>query len=190
MAGRPTRTGYVSRGGLKLAAAIDAFALDVAGCVCADFGSNVGGFVDCLLAHGAGRVYAIDTGYGALDYRLRKDPRVVVMERTNAMHVTLAEPVQWVTIDVAWTRQEKILPAAARLLAPTGRAVTLVKPFYELGPAALRGGRLDEQRAARVIEALRGRIAEIAPFRWIADIRSPVVSGSRNPEFLALLERV
>ncbi len=107
---------YVSRGGLKLAAALKAFGLSPAGWVCADLGSNVGGFVDCLLRAGATRVYAVDTGYGVLAYRLRRDPRVVVRERTNALHVTLPEPADLVTIDVAWTSQEHILPAAVRML--------------------------------------------------------------------------
>jgi 23S rRNA (cytidine1920-2'-O)/16S rRNA (cytidine1409-2'-O)-methyltransferase len=101
---------FVSRAGLKLDHALTAFAVDVTGLVCADLGCNAGGFTDCLLQRGAAKVYAVDTGYGALDWKLRKDPRVVVMERTNAMHVTLPEPVGFVCIDVAWTRQRRILP--------------------------------------------------------------------------------
>ena len=107
---------FVSRAGLKLEHAMQTFGLDAAGKVCADLGSNTGGFVDCLLRRGAARVYAVDTGYGVLEWKLRNDPRVVVMERTNAMHVVLPEKVQIVTIDVAWTRQQRILPAAARIL--------------------------------------------------------------------------
>ncbi|MDD4889175.1 MAG: SAM-dependent methyltransferase [Phycisphaerae bacterium] len=183
---------FVSRGGDKLAAALDAFAISPAGWACADFGCNVGGFVDCLLKRGAVRVYAIDTGYGALDYRLRKDPRVVVMERTNALHAQLPEPVQLVTIDVAWTKQELILPAAARALAPGGCVITLVKPAYELGPAALRGGRLADDKAAEVLARLRERVAELAPatgLAWAADVPSPVRTAKDNPEFLALLRK-
>src|SRR3954453_6397647 len=97
---------FVSRGGLKLDHAIDAFGIVVRGRVCADLGSNSGGFTDCLLQHGAVKVFAIDTGYGNLDWKLRNDPRVVVMERTNAIHVRLPEPVDLVTIDVAWTKQK------------------------------------------------------------------------------------
>src|SRR5512134_3893078 len=99
---------YVTRAGHKLAAALDAFGINVAGLVCADLGSNTGGFVDCLLQRGAAKVYAVDTGYGVLEYKLRKDPRVVVMERTNAMHVKLPELVAFVSIDVAWTKQKHI----------------------------------------------------------------------------------
>src|SRR3954469_9667302 len=103
---------FVSRAGQKLEHALATFAVDVSGRICADLGSNTGGFVDCLLQRGAAKVYAIDTGYGALDWRLRKDPRVVVMERTNAMHAELPEKVSRISIDVAWTKQKHILPAA------------------------------------------------------------------------------
>ena len=116
---------FVSRAGEKLDHALEAFHLDVTGFTCADFGCNTGGFTDCLLKRDAAKVYAIDTGYGALDWNLRKDPRVVVMERTNAMHVMLPEPVDLVTIDVAWTKQKNILPAAMRVLKPTGVVVTI-----------------------------------------------------------------
>src|SRR3954470_11288116 len=108
---------FVSRAGQKLEHALNTFHIDVNGQTCADLGSNVGGFVDCLLQRGAAKVYSIDTGYGVLDWKLRKDPRVVVMERTNAIHVTLPEKVSLVTIDVAWTKQRIILPAARRLLS-------------------------------------------------------------------------
>src|SRR5881409_1013295 len=106
---------FVSRAGQKLDHALSHFAIDVAGLFCADLGCNAGGFTDCLLQRGAAKVYAIDTGYGALEWKLRRDGRVVVMERTNAIHATLPEPVQIVTIDVAWTRQRIILPAARRM---------------------------------------------------------------------------
>ena len=109
---------FVSRGGEKLAAALDHFGMDVGGLCCADLGSHVGGFVDCLLQRGAAKVFSVDTSYGTLAWKLRKDDRVVVMERTNAMHVELPEPVDLVTIDVGWTPQAKVLPNVARLLRP------------------------------------------------------------------------
>src|SRR5881296_3349699 len=139
---------FVSRAGQKLEHALVHFQIDVADKVCADLGSNVGGFVDCLLQRGAKKVYAVDTGYGALEWKLRKDPRVVVMERTNAMHVTLPEPVGFISIDVAWTRQRNILPAAGRLLAADGRVVSLIKPHYEAAPATLRKGILPPEHLA------------------------------------------
>ncbi|TFG88259.1 MAG: TlyA family RNA methyltransferase, partial [Gemmatimonadales bacterium] len=129
---------FVSRAGRKLAAALDAFGLDVAGAICADFGCNVGGFTDCLLRRRAARVYAVDTGYGALAWTLRTSDRVVVMERTNALHCPVPEPVDLVTIDVGWTPQSRIVPAAMRWLKPAGggRIVSLLKPHYELGREA------------------------------------------------------
>ena len=108
---------FVSRAGQKLDHALTDVRRRRHRPVCADLGSNTGGFVDCLLRRGAAKVYAIDTGYGVLDWKLRKDPRVVVMERTNAMHAELPEPVSLVTIDVAWTQQRHILPAARRMVA-------------------------------------------------------------------------
>src|SRR5690242_8644528 len=131
---------YVSRAGQKLEHALREFAIDVTGATCADLGSNVGGFVDCLLQHGAAKVYAIEKGYGVLEWKLRKDPRVVVMERTNAMHVTLPEPVQIVTIDVAWTRQRHILPAARRIIRDDGTVISLIKPHYEADAKLLKKG--------------------------------------------------
>src|SRR5437762_14023217 len=108
---------FVSRAGQKLEHALVKFGIDVTGLVCADLGSNVGGFVDCLLQRGAKKVYAIDTGYGALEWMLRKDPRVVVMERTNAMHVKLPEQVKLLSIVVALTTETNTLPAARTMLA-------------------------------------------------------------------------
>src|SRR5688572_5658523 len=137
---------FVSRGGQKLAHALDAFQIDATGATCADLGSNTGGFVDCLLQRGASRVYAIDTGYGALAWKLRKDPRVVVMERTNAMHAELPEPVGIVTIDVAWTKQRHILPPARTMLSSdNGFCVTLIKPHYEAEASQLKKGILPEE---------------------------------------------
>src|SRR5256885_16562955 len=112
---------FASRAGLKLDHALTVFRLDVAGLVCADLGSNVGGFVDCLLQRGAAKVYAVEKGYGVLEWRLRKDPRVVVMERVNARHVKLPAAVDLVTIAVPWTPQRKNLPRAPRNRKRPGR---------------------------------------------------------------------
>src|ERR1041384_1734333 len=106
---------YVSRGGLKLAGALDAFNVDVKGWICADLGCNVGGFTDCLLQRGAAKVYAVDTGYGAFAWKLRNDPRVVVMERTNTLYLQPpAVGIDLVVIDLGWTRQIHAIPAALR----------------------------------------------------------------------------
>jgi 23S rRNA (cytidine1920-2'-O)/16S rRNA (cytidine1409-2'-O)-methyltransferase len=180
---------FVSRAGLKLDAALDAFAMDVAGLVCADLGCNAGGFVDCLLQRGAGRVYAIDTGYGMLDWKLRKDPRVVVMERTNAMHVRLSERVGLVTIDVAWTKQKHILPAARRMLADNGSVVSLIKPHYEADAAWLARGVLPAERVPEVVDAVKVDIRG-AGLEVIGTIVSPIQGAKGNTEILAHLRPI
>lgn len=127
---------YVSRGGLKLAAALEAFGLDIRGWTCADLGCSVGGFTDCLLRHGAVRVFAVDTAYGQLAWTLRQDPRVAVMERTNALHLApAAATCDLVVVDLGWTRQRLAIPAALRWLKPdpAARIITLIKPHYESG---------------------------------------------------------
>lgn len=178
---------FVSRAGQKLEHALTTFGIDVAGRVCADLGCNVGGFVDCMLRRGAAKVYAVDTGYGVLDYRLRKDERVIVMERTNAMHVTLPEAVSLVTIDVAWTKQKHILPAARKLLAGGGDVVSLIKPHYEADKRLLRGGVLPEEHLDDVLAAVRADIAA-AGFTWIAETVSPIRGAKGNVEYLAHLQ--
>jgi 23S rRNA (cytidine1920-2'-O)/16S rRNA (cytidine1409-2'-O)-methyltransferase len=178
---------FVSRAGQKLDHALRCFALDVTGSVCADFGSNTGGFVDCLLQRGAAKVHAIDTGYGALDWKLRNDPRVVVMERTNAIHVELPERVQLVTIDVAWTKQRIILPAAKRVLASEGRVVTLVKPHYEADPKMLRKGILPQENLEQVIASVE-RDIDAAGFHVVAGTESPIHGAKGNREVLMLLK--
>jgi 23S rRNA (cytidine1920-2'-O)/16S rRNA (cytidine1409-2'-O)-methyltransferase len=178
--------GYVSRGGKKLIAALEVFGVDPTGMVCADLGSNVGGFVDCLLRRGAARVYAVDTGYGTLAYKLRRDPRVVVLERTNAMHVTLPEAVDLVTIDVGWTRQQHILPAAIRLLKPGGRIITLIKPHYEAGREKSKGGVLDPDAAREVFEQTLSGVRGLN-LRVEKTMPSPITGQKGNVEYLALL---
>ena len=210
---------YVGRGGLKLKHALREFGLDVTGLVCADFGCNVGGFTDCLLRHGAARVYAIDTGYGALDYRLRTNSRVVAMERTNALH---ADPpaegaVDLVVADMGWTPQRLIVPAARRWLGgrSQGRIITLIKPHYEASASAApqqtetgtpdprrgRGQRaardtsnvLDEAQAAAIHERVLAAMPALG-VRVLAATRSPIRGGASkgrigNVEYLALLAK-
>lgn len=179
---------FVSRAGEKLDHALDTFEMDVTGLVCADFGSNTGGFTDCMLQRGASRVYAIDTGYGVLEWKLRKDPRVVVLERTNAMHVELPEAVDLVAIDVAWTRQRNILPAALRVLKPDGHVVTLIKPHYEAEARLLQRGVLPPDCVAAVVERVRDE-AEAVGFRVLQTTQSPIRGAKGNTEVLALLEQ-
>jgi 23S rRNA (cytidine1920-2'-O)/16S rRNA (cytidine1409-2'-O)-methyltransferase len=178
---------FVSRAGQKLDHALSTFALNPSGKICADLGCSTGGFTDCLLQHGAARVFAVDTGYGVLDWKLRNDPRVVVMERINAMHVELAEKVDMVSIDVAWTRQRRILPSAKRLLGPAGIVVTLIKPHYEAAATLLRKGILDIDQIPAVLIAVRADI-EAAGFEQLQIVESPVKGSKGNTEFLAMLK--
>jgi len=177
---------YVSRSGFKLHAALQAFGLDITSYVCADFGSHVGGFVDCLLQHGAAKVYAVEPGYGVLDYRLRQDERVVVCERTNALRFTCPEPCDLVTIDVGWTPQRLILPAARRALKPEGTVITLVKPHYEAPKQWLRGGVLPAGRLDEVLATCR---ADVAGLGWETchEVESPLPGHGGNVEWLWLL---
>ena len=180
---------FVSRAGQKLEHALGTFGLDVSGVVAADLGCNVGGFTDCLLRRGARRVYAVDTGYGVLDYRLRKDERVVVLERTNALHVVLPEAVGLVVIDVAWTRQRLILPAARRLLRDGGSVVTLIKPHYEAPKGLLRGGVLPPEHLPEVVAGVQREI-EAAGFAVRQITESPIRGSGGNAEVLAWVSPV
>lgn len=173
---------YVSRGGVKLCAALDQFGIDVAGLVCADLGSHVGGFVDCLLQRGATKVYSVDTSYGTLAWKLRKNPRVIVQERTNALHVSLPERVDLVTIDVGWTPQKRILPHAISLLKPGGRLLTLVKPHYEAAASQLVDGVLSDDQAEQTLEKV---IVEVSAdgMTLVGIMVSPIRGHGGNREF-------
>lgn len=172
---------YVSRAGLKLAAALDHFCIAPAGWTCADFGSQVGGFVDVLLRRGAAHVFAVDTAYGVLDYSLRRDPRVTVLERRNAMHLAPPAPCRLVTIDVGWTRQVHILPAAARWLEPGGTIVSLLKPHYEAPAAWLRDGVLPAERFDEVVAGVLSDIDSIG-FALLGRVASPLRGHAGNAE--------
>ena len=172
---------YVSRGGEKLAFALQAFAISPRGLVACDLGSQLGGFVDCLLRHGAQRVYAVDTAYGTLAWELRNDRRVVVMERTNALHVLLPEPVDLVTIDVAWTRQALILPHALELLAPGGEVVSLLKPQYEAMAKERRKGVVRAECWREVVGRTLAELERLSlPVRALAPLPSPTPGGNRE----------
>ena len=173
---------FASRGGEKLDAALRAFGIVPAGCTCADLGCSTGGFTDCLLRHGAARVFAVDTAYGQLAWKLRQDQRVTVMERTNALHAEPPEMVELVTIDLGWTKQDRAVPAALRWLKPDGRIITLIKPHYEAG----KPDPTDEEAAQitqRVIAGLPKHGVTV-----IGQIPSPIRGGKGgNIEYLALL---
>ncbi|MBL9119778.1 MAG: TlyA family rRNA (cytidine-2'-O)-methyltransferase [Phycisphaerae bacterium] len=174
---------YVSRAGEKIDAAIKAFAIDCTGLRCADFGCNVGGFTDCLLQRGAAHVIAIDTGYGALAWKLRTDARVEVRERTNALHAEPpAERVDLITIDLAWTPQRLAIPAALRWLKPDGRILTLVKPHYEVEgeeKAWLDRGFLPQDKAPIVLERVLATFPSLG-VRAVQTIQSPLLGGKTS----------
>jgi len=184
---------FVSRGGLKLAHALDVFGLDVAGLVGMDVGASTGGFTDCLLQRGAARVYAVDVGYGQLHWRLRQDPRVVVMERVNARYLTPAdipEPLDFVVIDVSFISLRLILPPVGALLKPGGWGVALVKPQFEAGREDVgKGGVVREPRVhVRVLLDLLHQwpAPQLTPVGLTA---SPIAGPKGNREFLLVFRR-
>jgi 23S rRNA (cytidine1920-2'-O)/16S rRNA (cytidine1409-2'-O)-methyltransferase len=177
---------FVSRGGEKLAAALTAFALTPVGWVCADVGASTGGFTDALLQHGAARVYAIDVGYGQLHWRLRQDPRVVVMERTNARYLTqLPEPVQLATVDASFISLRLLLPVMRRWLTPGGHIIALIKPQFEAGRGDVGKGGVVRDPAVhrRVLMALLAW-AEAEGLGNRGLLVSPLLGPKGNREFL------
>ena len=178
---------YVSRGGVKLAAALDHFSIDVAGLICLDVGSSTGGFTDCLLARGAARVHAVDVGAGQIDWKLRKDPRVMLHEGINARYLRLddiGETVDLATIDVSFISVTLVLPAIAELLRADGRMVILIKPQFEVGKGQVgKGGivrrpELHQEACTRVEQAVKN----LGFKTGISE--SPILGAEGNKEFL------
>lgn len=184
---------YVSRGGMKLQAALDTFGIDVEGLTAADIGASTGGFTDCLLQRSAARVYTIDVGYGQLAWKLRNDPRVVVLERTNARYLeNLPDQalVELVVIDASFISLALLLPAALRLLQPQGQIVALIKPQFEAGKKQVgKGGVVRDERIHRqVIEAAWQLAGELD--LGVCGLRaSPLLGPAGNTEFLIWLCR-
>jgi 23S rRNA (cytidine1920-2'-O)/16S rRNA (cytidine1409-2'-O)-methyltransferase len=182
---------YVSRGGLKLEAALDSFDVQVAGAVAADVGASTGGFTDCLLQRGVSRVYAIDVGYGQLAWRLRQHPRVVVMERVNVRYLeSLPEPIDLATVDVSFISLELVLPSVMGWLKPAGDIIALIKPQFEAGRAEVgKGGVVKDPQVHR---AVLGKILSWALDHGLAVrslIASPLKGPAGNVEFLAHLSK-
>lgn len=180
---------YVSRGGLKLEAALKTFGVDPAGKICADIGSSTGGFTDCLLQHGAAKVFAIDVGSGILDYRLRIDSRVVSLENSNARYLdSLSQPVDITVIDVSFISLRLILPALSRLLEPQADVIALVKPQFEAGRSEVgKGGIVRDAAVHRRV--LREMVAAATALAFgVADLMpSPITGAKGNVEFLMWL---
>jgi len=183
---------YVSRGGLKLSKAVEVFGLDLNSKTCIDIGSSTGGFTDCMLQQGATKVYAIDVGYGQLDFKLRKDPRVVVMERTNIRNVTLQDiegKVDFISIDVSFISLKLVLPVAKKLLKDSGTIVVLIKPQFEAGREKVgKNGVIREPKIHKEV------ISDVLAFIQKEEIGikslafSPIKGPKGNMEFLAYLQ--
>lgn len=184
---------FVSRGGVKLAGALDALGYDPAECCVADFGASTGGFTDCLLQRGAAKVFAIDVGYGQLHNKLRQDERVVVMERTNARHlkaVDLPEAVDLVVIDASFIGLEKLLPAARALLKPNGDVIALVKPQFQVGQDKVgKGGVVRDPEVRQGAIAAIVAAAEQLGFQMLAQSDSVITGPKGNQETFIWLRR-
>jgi 23S rRNA (cytidine1920-2'-O)/16S rRNA (cytidine1409-2'-O)-methyltransferase len=180
---------YASRGGYKLAEALDQFAVRVDGRICADVGACTGGFTDVLLQRGAAHVYAIDVGYGQLDWKLRQDPRVTVMERTNARHLeSLPQPVSLVVIDVSFISLRLILPAVQRWLTAEADIIALVKPQFEAGRSQVgKGGIVKDTAVHRQVLVEIVTWCEGQGLYPAGLIRSPIAGSEGNIEFLLWL---
>jgi len=183
---------YVGRGGHKLEAALDHFAIDPSGWVCLDVGASTGGFTDCLLQHGAAKVYALDVGHGQLDWKIRSDPRVVVREHCNARHLQpgdLPEKVRLAVADVSFISLTLVLPPVAGLLTDGGMMVALIKPQFELSRAEVgRGGVVrDDALRHKAVDKIRALAAGLG-WSWGGVTDSPIAGADGNREFLCLLK--
>ena len=184
---------YVSRGGVKLQSALDVFRYDPTGKIVADFGASTGGFTDCLLKRGASKVFSIDVGYGQLHERLRADPRVVSMERTNARHLdpeSLSSPVDLVVVDASFIGLEKLLPAARRILQDRGEVIALVKPQFQVRPGQVgKGGVVrDVELSAAAVRDVVDQAQRIG-FELLGEAQSVITGPKGNQETFIWLRR-
>jgi 23S rRNA (cytidine1920-2'-O)/16S rRNA (cytidine1409-2'-O)-methyltransferase len=181
---------FVSRGGEKLEGAFLAFTLDVKGLICLDVGASTGGFTDCLLQHGAAKVYSVDVGKGQLHWKLRNDPRVAVMEETNARYLkadSLPEKPAFAAVDVSFISLTKVLPAVISVLEKDAAVVTLIKPQFEAGREQVEKGGVvrDPEVRKAVVEKIRECGEKQLKLRWIGVCESPLKGPAGNTEFLA-----
>ena len=186
---------FVSRGGQKLEHALKQFQLDVTGAIAIDLGASTGGFTDCLLQNGAAKVFAVDVGQGQLAWKLRKDKRIVVMEKTNARFLKpeqFPQPFDLAVIDCSFISLRKILPPAIPLLKPDGKIVALIKPQFEAGKAEADKGRgviSDPKIHERILSELREFVSAQAGLCWRDVVESPLLGPAGNKEFLVLIEK-
>lgn len=181
---------FVSRAGQKLEYALDQFGIDITGKICADLGCSTGGFTDCLLQRGAQKIYAVDTAYGELNWKLRQNPRVVVKEKTNALHVVLPEEMDFISIDVGWTPQKLILPRAIELLKNDGDIISLLKPHYEAERHWLDKGKVKPEYLGQIIEKVKNDLSDLdITIRNI--IESPITGRKgENIEYLMWIRKL
>lgn len=184
-------TRFVSRGGDKLAAALDACSIDPQGMICLDVGCSTGGFTDCLLQRGAARVYAVDVGYGQFDWRLRQDPRVVLIERTNIRYIdrsTIPESVGLVVVDVSFISLTKVLPPLIQFLSTGAVVIALVKPQFEVGKGQVgRGGIVREETQRQDVLQRIIRFATEVGLQTMKTLDCPIKGKKGNQEILAIL---
>ena len=184
---------FVSRGGLKLRKALDEFHLDVTGVVALDVGASTGGFTDCLLQRGARKVIAVDVGYGQLAWKLRRDERVVCLEKTNIRHLTsdrLTEVPDMAVVDASFISLSKVLPATAALIREGGFIVALIKPQFEVGPGEVgKGGVVRDEKKHREVVASVSAVAEALGLNVRGLVESPILGPKGNREFLIFLEK-
>ena len=186
---------FVSRGGHKLEYALEHFQINVTDLTAFDLGASTGGFTDCLLQRGAAKVFAVDVGQGQLAWKLRTDPRVVVMEKTNARHLqpeNFPAPADLAVIDCSFISLKKILPPAGPLLKPDGKIVALIKPQFEAGKAEADRGRgviTDPAIHERVLAELQDFVSAQAGLCWCGVVESPLLGPAGNKEFLTLIEK-
>ncbi len=179
---------FVSRAGLKLEHALKEFKFSVQDLACADFGCNLGGFTDCLLQNGAKKIYSVDTSKNCLEWNLRNNPKITILEQTNAMHVELPEKVDLIVSDVAWTKQEKILPNIKLNLKDSSHAISLIKPHYEATREELHKGKVKQEFLDAILERTKLKFKE-NNFELLSLTKSPITGRSgKNTEFLALLK--
>ena len=179
---------YVSRGGLKLAAALREFGVDVTGMTALDVGASTGGFTDCLLQHGVNKVYAVDVGYGQMAWKVRQDPRVVVIERVNIREMSptlVPETVDLVVIDVSFISLEKVIPVVLQFLKPGARVLALIKPQFEVGKGQVGKGGIVRDESARfaAVEKVREAFGK-NDLKVSGVIPSPITGQDGNVEYL------
>ena len=174
---------YISRAGVKLEEALRHYGVDVAGKVCMDVGAATGGFTDCFLQHGAKEVYAVETGYGVLDWKLRNDPRVIVKERSNILYsLDVPRDIDVAAVDTSWTKLKLSVPATTRFVKPDGTILALIKPQYEIDKKLLKHGIVPGEELEKLLVDIKRQMIDLG-FEISEIIDSPITGEAGNREF-------